>query len=531
MLVDPQKNDAPGETKVKDLADSELLRRFALEQDEACFAEIVRRHGPLVRGVCRRVLANPHDEEDAFQATFMVLARNAEKVRRRASLASWLYGVAYRVAVKAFRKKHRYREIPLTDHAASEADPLERLSKRGDERAVDEELHALPEKYRAALILYYLENRTHQEIADQLRLSASAVDGRLKRGRAELRRRLVKRGISLSCFAALLGLGQNVAAASIPPALIQSTVEASIAFARGEMAAGETASAGASQQLALSEIIEMTLLTRKFTALSASALLATALGVYGLGVFTYGQEEGGTQGGAAERGNKTVVLKADDPLADSPAVAATVRGLQQRASQAANKPPEIGSSPTREAAERILSALDEQTVLEFKLTTLKEAFDYIAELHNIPILIDENALDDLGLATDEQISFDSGGVSLQSALHLILEPLGLDYTIRDEVLMITSASVAAAELDTRVYDLAGIVPGVGDALPAEDIIKMLIQTTTPDAWEEWGGPGVAIGVPQDSSKMIVSQSQRVHEEVVDFLYQLRRAYAKQIDGE
>ncbi len=627
MLVDPQKNDAPGETKVKDLADSELVRRFAVEQDEACFAEIVQRHGPLVWGVCRRVLANPHDEEDAFQATFMVLARNAAKVRRRAALASWLYGVAYRVAVKAFRKIHRYREIPLIDHAASEADPLERLSKRGDERAVDEELHALPEKYRAALILYYLENRTHQEIADQLHLSASAVDGRLKRGRAELRRRLVKRGISLSCFAALLGLGQNVAAASIPPALIQSTVEASIAFARGEIAAGEMASAGGSQQLALSEITEMTLFARKLTALSASAVLATAFGVYGLGVLVYAQEEGNVAGGGVAGGKKAVVLKADDPFGATPEAKAAAARLQQRA---ANKPPVTGSLPTREAVKNILSALDEQTVLEFKLTPLKEAFGYIAELHNIPIafdiksmktvgitkdsaitravsgmslrsalhlileplnldftirdevlvitsasgaearltapghsrsvaneinrkldkksgfdfletplsdacdfiseehnisiIIDGNALDEIGVATDEPITMSLDDVSLRSALHLILEPLDLAYTIHDEVLMITSADEAAEQLDTRIYFTSDTSPSSDDFVPAKDLVKMLTQLVEQDTWEELGGHGVAMEFPGDPSRLIIRQTQRVHEKVDEFLYEIRASH-------
>jgi RNA polymerase sigma factor (sigma-70 family) len=181
---------------MEDLTDTQLLKRFARQKDEAAFAALVRRHGPMVLAVCRRVLHDAHDAEDAFQATFLVLVRKARFIARPELLANWLYGVAYRVAVKARananrRSAHERRAGAMTSVGSAP----ERIGS--ELRAVlDAELSHLPEKYRAPLVLCYLEGKTNEQAARLLGWPTGSISGRLARARELLRERLVSRGLA-----------------------------------------------------------------------------------------------------------------------------------------------------------------------------------------------------------------------------------------------------------------------------------------------------------------------------------------------
>jgi RNA polymerase sigma factor (sigma-70 family) len=176
-------------------SDTQLLRRFAAGRDEQAFAALVERHGPLVLSVCRRVLGTVQDAEDAFQATFLVLARKAGRLRDPGLLGNWLYGVASRIARKAraARAKRRLREkqpplpTPYPAATAGEADDVKRV--------LAEELGHLPAAHRAAVGLCYLEGKTNSEAARLLRWPVGTVKGRLARARALLRDRLTRRGL------------------------------------------------------------------------------------------------------------------------------------------------------------------------------------------------------------------------------------------------------------------------------------------------------------------------------------------------
>ena len=219
--------------------DAALLKRFAVAQDQAAFAVLVRRHGPLVLGVCRRVLGNEQDAEDAFQAAFLVLARKAGSIRKRQSLGSWLYKVAYRTALharagRAQRKacEHGVRERP--DPAAS--------GQAGDEELrllLDEEVRRLPEKYRAPVLLCYLQGQTNEEAARQLHCPTGTLKVRLLRARELLRRRLTRRGLAFS-LAALLALLAEEARAAVPESLLASAagVGAGVSGRVAELAEG-----------------------------------------------------------------------------------------------------------------------------------------------------------------------------------------------------------------------------------------------------------------------------------------------------
>jgi len=180
------------------LPDRELIQRFAAERDEDAFAALVRRHGPMVLRVCRRILRDGHDAEDVFQATLVVLSRKAASLRRLDSVGCFLHGVAYRLALKArtqlAQQRMRESQSAVEKHSA---DPLAELSVREAQAIVDEELARLPEKWRAPLVLCCLEGKTRDEAARQLGWSAKLVKSRLEQGRERLRSRLTRRGLTL----------------------------------------------------------------------------------------------------------------------------------------------------------------------------------------------------------------------------------------------------------------------------------------------------------------------------------------------
>jgi RNA polymerase sigma factor (sigma-70 family) len=208
--------------------DGQLLERFTGQHDEAAFAALEQRHGPMVLNVCRSVLRHEQDAEDAYQATFLVLAQKADSIRKPEAVAGWLYEVAYHVAVQAQAAAARRRALERRAAPLAPADPTLDMTLRDVQRVMHEELRRLPDKYRLPLVLCYLEGRSHQEAARQLGWTAASVRGRLERGRARLRDRLVRRGLGLGV--SLLAL-ENLTTATVSAALRQATVHQALTFA------------------------------------------------------------------------------------------------------------------------------------------------------------------------------------------------------------------------------------------------------------------------------------------------------------
>jgi RNA polymerase sigma factor (sigma-70 family) len=244
------------------LTDGQLLESFLSRRDGAAFEALLRRHGPLVLGVCRRVLRNAHDAEDAFQATFLVLVRKAGSLRSRELLANWLYGVAYRTAMKARamnakrRMKERQARLTLPPEGVSHEDLLERL---------DHELSRLPEKYRVPVVLCELEGKGRREAARLLGVPEGTLSWRLAQAKKMLARRLSRHGTAT--VAALLAGG--AASACPSPALRASTAKAAT-----------TAGAVPAKVLALTEgVLKAMLLTKlKVTACAAALMVLAGLG-------------------------------------------------------------------------------------------------------------------------------------------------------------------------------------------------------------------------------------------------------------
>jgi RNA polymerase sigma factor (sigma-70 family) len=211
--------------------DRELLERFHRLRDQAAFEALVRRHGPMVLGVCRRVLHHVHDAEDAFQATFLVLVRRAGSLRDPELLANFLYGVACRVARKARTRLARQSQCERRGTSMPAEDVYSDLAWQELRSVLDEELHALPAKYQAPLVLCYLEGLTNEEAARRLGWPAGSISYRLAKGREMLRHRLARRDQAFSADVLALLLLTRVTAEALPEELFRTTVQAALQLA------------------------------------------------------------------------------------------------------------------------------------------------------------------------------------------------------------------------------------------------------------------------------------------------------------
>jgi RNA polymerase sigma factor (sigma-70 family) len=246
------------------LPDQELVERFAAERDAGAFEALVRRHGPMVWSVCRQVLGHAEDAEDAFQATFFILARRAESIRKPGSVASWLHGVAQRTASQARAAAARRRAREHRPGEAAEGDLLSEVTWREVCQALHEELGRLAEVYGAPLVLCYLEGKTQDEAARELGWSKGTFRRRLERGRGLLRTRLLRRGLDLSSALLAAGLAEQAAPAAVPARLVAAAV----------------AAVPSSQAAALAEAVLKTMAVSPF---KSSAALVAALGLLGVG--------------------------------------------------------------------------------------------------------------------------------------------------------------------------------------------------------------------------------------------------------
>jgi RNA polymerase sigma factor (sigma-70 family) len=217
-----------------EMTDAQLLDCFVANRDQAAFAALVRRHGPMVWGVCRRVLYSYHDAEDAFQASFLVLARRAASVAPRDAMANWLYGVAYQTARKArasrARKQARERQVSdLPEPIGAGAGPWHDLIP-----ILDRELSRLPEKYRRAIVLCDLQGKSRKQAAGELALPEGTLSGRLTRGRAMLAKRLARHGAVPSGAALAAVLSQEALSASLSSHPLVAAVETAQLLTAGQ---------------------------------------------------------------------------------------------------------------------------------------------------------------------------------------------------------------------------------------------------------------------------------------------------------
>jgi RNA polymerase sigma factor (sigma-70 family) len=269
------------------LTDGQLLEHYLTGRDQAALATLVRRHGPMVWGVCRRALHNHHDAEDAFQATFLVLVRKAACIVPRERVANWLYGVAHQTALKArataAKRKEREKQV------ADMPEPALAKRDRGDD-LLDHELSRLPDKYRVVIVLCDLGGKTRKEAARHLGLPEGTVGSRLARARTMLAKRLTQRGAPLS---------GGALAAVVPPSLVSSTTKAAGLFAMGQGASAKA--------VALAEGVLKAMLFNNLKTASAVLLMVVLLGIGGGATALLAGDPGGRVGYQPPRADPVVI--------------------------------------------------------------------------------------------------------------------------------------------------------------------------------------------------------------------------------
>jgi RNA polymerase sigma factor (sigma-70 family) len=266
-------------------SDGDLLRRFVARRDESAFAALVERHGPLVLGVCRRVLQNPSDAEDAFQAAFIVLACKARSISQPDLLSSWLYRVAYRTALRAWAASaaRKDRQALVGDVAVA---PMAPDADWADLRPVlDEEIERLPTKYRVPFVLCYLEGRTNDEAARRVGCAKGTIGSRLAWARQRLRSRLVRRGVTLPAGLLATALTSEALSAAVPPSLANVAVGMAMSFRSGPALAVTASTAGATLAKG---VLRAMFLTR----LRTLTIWLTVLGLVGAGTGFYFAQPG-----------------------------------------------------------------------------------------------------------------------------------------------------------------------------------------------------------------------------------------------
>ncbi|MEZ6124787.1 MAG: sigma-70 family RNA polymerase sigma factor [Planctomycetaceae bacterium] len=565
------------------LDDRTLLRRFVQDADEQAFTEIVQRYQRLVMSVCRRVLRQTPDAEDAFQATFLALAARPVALKKSSTISSWLYTVAWRVSWRIVRQRLQNASVNSgTGPLDPQPGPLEKISAEQEALALDKELNRLPEKYREVLIMNYFAGQSSQQIADELNISRGTVDGRLRRARNELRIRLTRRGISIGVL--LIAANQISGATGAPPAsLVSSTISSRLQWTDGLSAAKPSSlqpfiqpeltminiklmTAGVLLTAGLAGLVGMAMSDsdRSHNTNSESAAAATPVAPLPV-IEVRNDSPGETEPAPASADTATTTRQASEdsaaPAKDFPQRAAEPLNLKFSAvfpdapakekwlHEMLNKPIPVldfaGETPLSEILETLQAhyttefgthAPDGQ---QFKLAFVPD----VAELE----LDGVTSLEDI-LIKDIHLE----GLTLRSALELIFEQTSeprLTYAVQNEVTLVTTQAKAEADIFyvTRVYEVGKLVhlslpappfrtqespsedPGKAPKDPGpkritdgeRDLATLIIEMVGhPVRWVDIDGEGGAVRLA--GSKVVVRQNPRGHEAVVRLLNELSR---------
>jgi RNA polymerase sigma factor (sigma-70 family) len=483
-------------------SDGQLLDRYLGRRDEAAFEALVRRHGPMVLGVCRRVLSDNQDAEDAFQAAFLVLVRKAASIQPRDLVGNWLYGVAYRTALETRGILARRRAMERQVTAMPE--PIRESARAAPDACaiLDEELSRLPDKYRTPVVLCELEGRTRKQVARMLRIAEGTLSSRLATARRMLAGRLTRRGYGLSAAAMTALLAEQATASSLPQPLITVTVQSAATFA-----AGASAAAVSSNVILVTEGVLKAMFLTKVKTVTAVFVLMAVLGG-GIGLLGPGSQAGPPQDDKA--GQK----KATDP-------------------KKVNAPAKAELVQNRDVEKKLQATLN----VNYTEITLEEVLEQLRNTSRLNIFVDKPSLDAAAIQLNQPVTLRLDGVSLKTALKYLLRNSGLTFMVEDGIVIITAGAVPGNERVSkvrRVYPVADLV-----AENAEDLIRVIRNTVdSPRSWAPRKFAVTPVGLqgtddPFDNleggtieyfapgKSLVVNQTREIQDEVEKLLEELR----------
>ncbi len=559
----------------KELAsDSELLAIFVETRSREGAEQLVRRHGPMVTGVIRRMIRHSSDAEDAFQATFLILLQSATKIQKQASLSAWLYGVAYRTAYRVRQRSKQRRAIALheTDYDPLQLeDPFEKIASEAQLELLDRELNSLQSSLKEMLVEHHLLGFTAPQIAERLNISVSAVEGRLRRGRSLLRQRLARQGISFSVVLAIAAAYQKHTVASDTVSWTCHLLQSDL-FSQSIVSNTLPSTDSSLQPLIQGELAMKSFFVKGATLASTAACLAVAVSAIPYFSSSTGEAIGpsivmasvvdvdsaapaevslGARTGAEpiEKSLKTIDPPGNTALANfteanepqpNPTnssqgnAAQGMMGTQEAASQ--KTPPTIKIVPFTKpsgplpnwmtdggtfaeeenaAREQIRKRMRQTVRPDFNNVPLRSVIENFASEFKISMIIDTIALEGAGGATAEDpVTLTLGELSLQRALKLILDPKELCYIIEPEYIQITTKDQASARR-LRTYDLAYLLPSNEKVL---DLIN-LIMTTVAASWDIDGGEDSLVPF---GSMLVANCREETHLAIEGLLFELSK---------
>ena len=498
-------------------SDLELVECFLANRDQAAFAALYRRHGALILGVCHRALSNREDAEDVLQATFLVLIRDLHRLRNRSSLSSWLYGIAHRLSLRVVRARQTRQEVALSEANIEDHHTFELLSRRHELKTLDDELSALPEKLRQVLVLRYLTEKSTADVANELGLTVGAVDGLMKRAKQRLRQRLLRKGISIGAVFAAIPIARQSAVDAFGSENFNRILERLNTADQAPDVPPVDVTPNRAAELAAKEIATMATTTKSVI---ASGLL---VGGVTIGLVTTGWLAAPSSSNDLNAAGISTLLSADRSVRNLVETGIPMAEATAQASAGVTGPPTEKSSakdsqePTRYALlkkwgyqpksrleDRIRKELDKTCDVNFNDVPLKDAIDFLEANHSISILLDARSLQEIGVAQDTNVNLISQENDLSNVLDLLLEPLGLDYVIKNNVLMIVSHQDATKTEEIRVYDGSKLKRDVVDG----DLVEQL-----------FGNEKSRI-ILIEGSRYVVRAPRKFHESFVDLLDQL-----------
>jgi RNA polymerase sigma factor (sigma-70 family) len=508
------------------LTDGQLLEQYTRCGDEAAFAALVQRNRAVVWGVCRRILGNDPDAEDAFQATFLVLVRKAASLVPREILASWLYGVAHRTALKAraTAARRKCRERPLAK--VPEPAATERETGRDLAQLLDKELSRLPDKYRVVIILCDLEGRTRKEAARQIRCPEGTVAGRLARGRAMLVKRLARCGLAVSGGALAMALSQNALSGALPGTLVSSTIQTANRLVAGNAAAGGAISGSVT---VLMEGVLKTMLLTKLKPIVVLLLLAVLSAAAGL---TYRAEALGqpnpNAGTKPAMETRPAAEKAETAIPEKERLRGTWKVVSAVEDGRALKGGAEGIGTwvindttikwvyqlqrrdgKRETTTEVVSFKLDETTRPRSLAVFPRVPESTSSALAFVAHVPEERVDGIYSLAKETLKVCLGSTEG------VPRPTAFDSKPGSRHFLLVLQKVSPDYLPTKVYSLAGLTgPKALTEPEAKLLVRVITRTIAPGSWGQGADGSIEFSPP---GNLIICQSQEVYEKITEFL--------------